>query len=151
MIHIQLIGAAISNQGWNRFPTKAWNVIFFSFSRLALIMSWHVFQCSEWKTFLEWLELEDSIHRECVEANFWLLKFIIISIQGIKLPKRNAIPVISIFLHDNFYVALHCSTTCTKLLKWSTMGGSTIQLLHAISKWNIFLVCWNPLSIATNI
>jgi len=49
------------------------------------------------------------IYQIQVEAKFWLLKFIVFSIQGIKLPKKLQSPLdFSLPTWQNFYVALHC-------------------------------------------
>jgi len=93
------------------------------------------------KAILEWSELEDSIHQEWVEANFWLLKFLVISIQSIKLPKKlQSLWFLSSYM-TIFFVTLHCSRTCAKLFnKWSTLGGSTITLCNALPVSSVQLV-----------
>jgi len=49
------------------------------------------------KVVMEWSKLEDSISSVWVEANFWLFKFIVNSIEG-KTSQNLAMPIISIFL-----------------------------------------------------
>ena len=72
---------------------------------------------------LKWAVMIDSRHWQYVHTNFWLQEFIVLSIQGLKLPNNlQSSLFLSSYMWENC-IALYFSKFDAKHLKWLVIGA----------------------------